>query len=131
MTAPTDPVQQSLNAYWSDRAAGYDDYQQRPERYPLDQAAWGEVFRTALPGAPARVLDLGTGSGYVALLLADLGHEVTATDLADGMLERARRHAARRQSPSRFLAGDAVEPDFPDGSFDAVDRRSTRLNSSH
>ncbi|MBM7515874.1 class I SAM-dependent methyltransferase [Nocardioides nitrophenolicus] len=115
--------QSNIDAYWTGRAPEYDDYQQRPERREHDRAAWTEVFTAALPPAPATVLDLGTGSGYVALLLAELGHDVTATDLAEGMLARAREHAARAPHPPRFLRGDAVAPDFPDGSFDAITSR--------
>ncbi len=125
-SAPQADVQTNIDTYWTGRAPEYDDYQQRTERLSLDQAAWGEVFASALPPAPAAVLDLGTGPGYVALLLASLGYDVTATDLSEGMLERARAHAARvgdgRRAP-RFALGDAVAPDFPEESFDAVTNR--------
>ncbi|MCR1782070.1 class I SAM-dependent methyltransferase [Nocardioides carbamazepini] len=122
MTTRPQP-QDGINAYWTGRAPEYDDYQQRPERVEHDRAAWAEVFGAVLPPAPAAVLDLGTGSGYVALLLAGLGHDVTATDLSEGMLARARAHAARAERAPRFLQGDAVAPDFPDGSFDAITNR--------
>ncbi|GAA1501801.1 class I SAM-dependent methyltransferase [Nocardioides humi] len=119
-------VQDNVDAYWTGRAPSYDDYQQRPERLALDQAAWGAIWSGALPPAPADVLDLGTGSGYVALLLAGLGYDVTATDLSEGMLARAREHADRAARTGRapdFRRGDAVVPDFPDASFDAVTSR--------
>lgn len=115
--------QENLNTYWSGRAPAYDDYQQRPERVDLDRAAWGEILAGVLPAAPADVLDLGTGSGFVAMVLASLGHRVTATDLADGMIERAREHAARVTNPPAFSVGDAVDPDFAPGSFDAITNR--------
>lgn len=120
---PTDTVQDRINAYWSGRAPEYDAYQQRPERLELDRAAWAEVWAEALPPAPAEVLDVGTGSGYVALLLASLGHRVTGTDLSEGMLAIAREHAAAQSSGPRFRPGDAVAPDFPEASFDAVTNR--------
>lgn len=117
------PVQDAINDYWTDRAPSYDDYQQRPERREVDADVWSRIWADALPDAPADVLDVGTGSGHVAFLLADLGHRVTGIDLADGMLERAREHAAERPAAPRFLVGDAVAPGLPDGSFDAVTGR--------
>ncbi|QYJ04303.1 methyltransferase domain-containing protein [Nocardioides panacisoli] len=116
-------VQDRIDRYWSDRAASYDDHQRRPDRLPLNDAAWEDVWAEALPPAPATVLDVGTGSGYVAFRLAALGHDVTATDRAAGMLERARQHAGDGTRVPRFRHGDAVAPDFNDGAFDAVVNR--------
>jgi len=113
-------LQDSINDYWTQRAPDYDAYQQRPERRELDLEVWGRAWSAALPPAPADVLDVGTGSGHVARLLAGLGHRVTGIDLSEGMLEIARRHAERDTRAPLFLAGDAVDPDFPPGSFDAV-----------
>src|SRR5688500_12800537 len=36
----------------------------------------------------ARVLDVATGGGHTGLLLAELGHEVTVSDITPAMLER-------------------------------------------
>ncbi|GAA1924675.1 class I SAM-dependent methyltransferase [Nocardioides hwasunensis] len=117
-------LQDSINTYWTERAPSYDAYQQRPERRDLDVEVWGRAWSAALPAAPAEVLDVGTGSGHVARLLAGLGHRVTGIDLSPGMLEIATHHAEADagpgRTPPRFLAGDAVDPDFPAGSFDAV-----------
>ena len=47
-------------------------------------------FLTASAGpAPARILELATGTGRVALALARLGHHVTGLDISEGMLARA------------------------------------------
>lgn len=66
------------------------------------------------------MLDLGTGSGNVALLLAADGYDVTGIDLAEGMLEQARAKLAGHPRPPRFLTGDAVDPPFAPGSVDAI-----------
>lgn len=119
----TNEVQAAMNEYWTQRAVPYDEYQQRADRKDLDLEAWQQVFTDALGAGPLDVLDVGTGSGYVACTLAGLGHRVTGIDLADGMLERARLHAGTMTNPPTFLRGDAVAPDFPAGSFDAVVNR--------
>jgi ubiquinone/menaquinone biosynthesis C-methylase UbiE len=73
--------------------------------------------------APRRVLDLGTGTGVVALALADRypEAEVVGIDLSPGMIEEARR----KLSPGldgrvRFEVGDASALDCPDGDFELV-----------
>jgi len=66
------------------------------------------------------VLDVGTGSGHAAFVVAALGHDVTGVDSSDGMLARARERAAGLEHAPRFLRGDAVALDPALGVFDAV-----------
>lgn len=116
-------TQDKLNTYWSIRSQPYDEFQVARDRNDGYRQLWKDLFTESLPPAPLDVLDVGTGSGYVAVLLAELGHRVTATDLAEEMLDHARLHAAEPDNPPRVLTGDAVAPDFPDASFDVVTNR--------
>ncbi|MCG7311376.1 class I SAM-dependent methyltransferase [Brachybacterium sp. ACRRE] len=136
-------VQDRMTAYWSRWADEYDDQQTARLRSADARRTWRGVWERALapdpahapdpadpaatdrsPDAPAAahppevldVLDVGTGSGNAAIQVAELGHRVTGIDLAPGMLERARAKA----SGVRFLPGDAIDPPFPEGSFDAI-----------
>lgn len=120
-------VQSIINDYWDRRARPYDAYQRHGLRFATDQAAWTRVFSQALPDEAAQILDVGTGSGYLAFLLTDLGRTVTATDLSAGMLQTAAQHAESRaqqdlDNPS-FRLGDAIDPDFPPERFDAIVNR--------
>ena len=58
------------------------------------------------PGA--RVLDIGTGSGAIAVSLAKLGRQaqVTAVDVSDRALEIARRNAKRNGAAVEFVKSD-------------------------
>jgi release factor glutamine methyltransferase len=71
------------------------------------------LVELALELQPARVLDVGTGSGAIALAVADElpGCEVTATDTSPGALEVARANAARLRLADRvrFLEGTLPE----------------------
>jgi|RhiMetdeSRZDD1v2_1073273.scaffolds.fasta_scaffold582695_2 ubiquinone/menaquinone biosynthesis C-methylase UbiE len=71
-----------------------------------------------------RILDLGSGTGYPALLAAQAvgpRGNVVGLDLADAMLDVARRKAkALGLTNIRFQAGDVSTLPFDAGSFDAV-----------
>ena len=85
----------------------------RPETEHVVEAALG------LPHG-ARVVDVGTGSGAIALALADERPdlEVLATDSSPGALAVARANGARLGLPVRWLEGDLLAP--VDGPVDAV-----------
>lgn len=116
-------VQERIDAYWSDRAPSYDAVQLARELDEGDHRVWSRVWSGALPPPPCDVLDLGTGTGVVACLLASLGHRVTGIDRAQGMLEAARTNAAVQVPAPTILEGDMVAPDFADDSFDVVTGR--------
>jgi demethylmenaquinone methyltransferase/2-methoxy-6-polyprenyl-1,4-benzoquinol methylase len=69
-----------------------------------------------------RVLDLATGTGDVALMLAPTGASVVGCDLNDDMMEIARhKQQSLGGAPNvRWQQGDATALPFEDGSFDVV-----------
>ncbi|HEX7485275.1 MAG TPA: class I SAM-dependent methyltransferase [Vicinamibacterales bacterium] len=74
-----------------------------------------------LPGLEgARILDVGTGTGRAALLLARRGAVVTAVDASVQMLEVARERAQFEHLSAEFEVGDAHHLAFGDRSFDAA-----------
>lgn len=77
-----------------------------------------ERIRAAHPIAPARVLDIGCGAGFLANSLSAEGHHAVGLDLSPGSLK-----VARNRDPSgrtRFGVADAYRLPFGDASFDAV-----------
>lgn len=117
-------VKKEIAVCWDGCAAEYDDLYGHGLKSAAEAAAWKEFLRTAIGTTPQRILDVGTGTGFLALLLAELGHEVTGIDLSDGMMEQGRKKAAARKLAVTFRTGDAETlPAEMESSFDVVINR--------
>ena len=109
---PHDPVE-----LWNDEATTFDEAPDHGLRDPSVRAAWRDLLLPVLPPAPARVVDLGCGTGTLSLLLAEEGYDVTGVDFSPEMLARAEDKAGDR---ARFVAGDAGDPPLPRSTYDVV-----------
>lgn len=67
-----------------------------------------------------RVLDVGCGTGVVALTAARLGAKVTGLDLTPEPLDRARENSSLGDLRIDWHEGDAEELPFEDSAFDVV-----------
>jgi SAM-dependent methyltransferase len=110
-----------IQRFWDVDAATYDRSGSHYPTSPLERAAWLAALEQLLPAAPASVLDVGAGTGFLALQAATLGHRVTAVDLAPAMLARLKAKAEEAGLSIDAREGDAATP--PDGPFDAVMER--------
>jgi demethylmenaquinone methyltransferase/2-methoxy-6-polyprenyl-1,4-benzoquinol methylase len=85
---------------------------------------WRRMLVDAVaPSDGARVLDVATGTGLVALALAERGAEVVALDQSEAMLAVAQGELAARPQLAgrvRFVTGEAEQLPFADGEFDAL-----------
>ena len=78
------------------------------------------VIARLVPGRGERWLDIGTGTGAVALRAARAGARVTGVDLSPVMVDTARRLAGEQGADVRFEVGDAESLSYEDASFDVV-----------
>ncbi len=120
--------------YWTERAPGYSEVN-RLELEPAQRQKWRDCLREELarhfPGRAAeelRVLEIGTGPGFFAILLCELGCRVTAVDLTPAMLHEARINAGELAGRILFLEMDAQALAFPGACFDAVISRNLTWN---
>jgi SAM-dependent methyltransferase len=114
-------VHDLIRDFWDRDAHTYDASSSHAVSDPLEAAAWRAALRATLPEPGTTVLDVGTGTGSLGLLAAELGYRVTGLDLSEGMLDKARTKAEARELDMTFVVGSGMEP--PPGPFDAVMER--------
>lgn len=112
-------LKEDIREYWSKRSATFDlAFGHRiPPGPELD--AWAAAVRDAIGPEPQRVLELACGTGEVTNVLLSLGHEVTALDFSEAMLDVARaKHAGNTRV--RFVLADAERTMELEEAYDAV-----------
>lgn len=70
-----------------------------------------------------KALDVGTGTGFLSLILYDMGIDVTGMDLSRGMLSQAKDASFHQKVHLDLCQGDAESLPFQSSSFDLVTSR--------
>ncbi|MBR1497090.1 MAG: methyltransferase domain-containing protein [Oscillospiraceae bacterium] len=124
-------IKQRITRYWSQRAEAFQTQRIR-EFGDEKHARWLRELGRYIPGGrPLRVLDLGTGTGFFAFVLAAKGHEATGIDLTPDMIERARETAEILGLDADFFVMDAEQPEFEPESFDLLVTRNLSWTLPH
>lgn len=120
---PLAQIRETVRRHWNGRAAAFDEAPNHGLHSAAQRAAWLDRLRAWAGAAPLEALDVGCGTGFLALLLAELGHRVVGVDAAEAMLEQAAAKAIRAGLDVRFQQADAEQLPFGDGVFDLVVER--------
>lgn len=117
---------EKIRKYWSVQTQAF---------YELSLEEWNgrihEIWDTILKQhfhfeKNARILEIGCGPGFMSLVLAEHGYDVTATDINSDMLHAGRKLAGdlRLDDRIQFIEMDAQSLNFEDSIFDGVISRN-------
>ena len=126
-----DNLKELVRQHWDWRAADFDKEASHGLLNDTQSLAWHGLISRLAGAATLDVLDIGCGTGFLSLLLAQLGHRVTGIDFAPAMLVVARRKAASLALRIDFHQADAEAPELLPGSFDLVVERHVLWTLPH
>lgn len=114
-------IKDRIRNYWETSAPTYDLSFGHGLKTTQEKTLWLDLLASNIElERKAKVLDVGCGTGFLSLLLAEQGHVVTGIDLSAEMRAQAAAKAAKARLKADFIAGDAEAPVFPEASFDVI-----------
>lgn len=117
-----------IKCYWTSRVGGYSQVN-RQELATGQDKVWLRELKKHLPQKrKLKILDVGTGPGFFAIILAREGYDVTAVDCTKAMLHEAKRNAGKLRERINFMLMDAQKLEFEDKTFDVVISRNLTWN---
>lgn len=113
-----------IEAYWDERSGDFSRLRLKELSGPC-AAAWSSFLAQRLgTDKPLKILDVGTGAGFFAVLLARLGHEVTGIDMSGDMLHEAKQNVLAAGCHAEFCKMNAQALAFAADTFDVVISRN-------
>jgi len=116
-------IKDTIKQNWDKSSKDYDQSPGHGIHTEQEKEAWMNLLTLAIGSKKQKILDVGTGTGAMALVLAEMGHDVIGIDLSDGMLNKAKEKAKKANLPVEFEIGDAEKLSFSDNTFDVVINR--------
>ena len=116
-------VKEVVRRHWTGRAETFDQGLTHAAHSPDQLQAWQSLLERWAGAQRIDILDVGCGTGFLALQLASLGHRAYGADFAETMIEQARTKAAEQRLDVRFDVADAENLPYADEAFDLVIER--------
>ena len=113
-------LKNEMRERWREHAKNYDSAHAHGVGNPVEEQEWRDIFADKVGSS---VLDVGTGTGFVSLIAAESGLDVTGVDWSDGMMGEARRKADERGLFIEFVLSGTEALPFDDESFDYLTSR--------
>ncbi len=119
-------IKEGVKEYWDERSSTFDLSPGHVMGSKEEKEAWISLFQDKFGKGIQKILDIGAGTGFLSLILAEMGYDVVGVDFSEEMLERAKKKAADQglKLKVEFKLDDAEALSFKSESFDAIVNRA-------
>ncbi|WP_406541276.1 class I SAM-dependent methyltransferase [Clostridium ljungdahlii] len=111
-----------IESYWNNWANTYSEMISE-DINSFKREAWSKIIKNKA-GDNVKALDIGTGPGFFAIIMSQMGYDVTAVDCSTSMLEEAKSNTQLAGVKVKFMKGDVENLDLPVESFDLIVNRN-------
>ncbi len=113
-------IKERIKNYWNMRSKDFTNLR-ISELNSEKRDLWLDIICDKLDHSKKlNILDIGTGSGFFAILMSSLGHRVTGIDLSPSMIENAQKLSKDLGYNIDFKVMDAENLDFQTNYFDVI-----------
>lgn len=118
-------LKKEIAEYWNESSIDYDTHPGHGLGGDDEKEAWLKFLGEIVPGGTKTILDVGCGTGFLTVLLAELGYTIKGVDLSEGMQADAKRKVKENGFEDRvsFAIGDAENLDEESDTYDLVINR--------
>lgn len=111
-------INKEISNYWTKRSYDYDKHLGHMFHSNDEKEIWKSFLKNAIGNEKKLILDVGCGTGFLSILLKELGHDVIGIDISKGMLNIAKKNSNYLKIP--FLLGDSNTVNFLPETFDII-----------
>jgi ubiquinone/menaquinone biosynthesis C-methylase UbiE len=114
-------IKEKIRAFWDNSHQNYDAVAAHGVHSEAEMVMWRQGMERLLGAEKSlKILDIGTGTGFLAFLLANMGYIVTGADWATSKISQAKEKARDADIAVQFRVEDAEKLTLENNAFDAV-----------
>lgn len=115
-----DRLDSNVRNVFTKSSKGYDAYTKHSINLKKETGSWKKLYGDVLGASSGKLLNVGCGPGTEAIVVAEMGFDVTAVDFSPEMVRLTLENSDLCGVNIDAIEGDAENLPFPDCSFDFI-----------